>query len=365
MSDSSGARVLVVGAGIIGRSIAYYLCRAGAHPTLIEVSEGPSDSEASRASLGVLTHFSGGASTYALFIRDSHAAHEPLAGELADETGIDVGWRPLGGIDLVIDDEGEEQVESLWREGCARGVPLERLAAADVQKMEPSVSRVVRWGLFFPEDQRVAPLLLGKALLEGAVSRGAQVHYDERLLQIEERADGSLVAQTSRAKRSADFVVLATGAWTAHLAESLGATVPVRPVRGQHGCFAGPALRHVLRQGGHQLLSSARGTLVGATAEDVGFINETTAAAACALGAVHAQLLRGPCILHSQGAGLRAKPKAGRPMIGPLANHPRIFIATGHYKNGVLMGPLTGQIVARWMLTGDPGRDMQPFVPER
>ncbi len=363
MSKPSGAQVLVVGAGIIGRSIAYYLSRAGAHPTLIEASAGPS--EASRASLGVLTHFSGGASTYALFIRDSHAAHEPLAGELADETGIDVGWRPLGGIDLVIDDEDEERVEGLWNEGRARGVVLERLDADSVHKMEPVVSGAVRWGLLFPEDQRVAPMLLGQALLEGAVSRGAHVHYDERLLHIEACADGGIVAQTSRARRHADFVVLAAGAWTARLAESIGASVPVRPVRGQHGCFAGPALRHVLRQGGHQLLSGARGTLVGATAEEVGFVNETTQEAARALGSVHAQLLKGPSVLRSQGAGLRAKPKAGRPMIGPLSDHPRVFIATGHYKNGVLMGPLTGQVVTRWLLTGDPGRDMEPFVPER
>ena len=52
-------------------------------------------------------------------------------------------------------------------------------------------------------------------------------------------------------------------------------------------------------------------------------------------------------------------------MIGPLTEHPRVFIATGHYKNGVLMGPLTGQVIARWILEGQPGRDMQPFVPER
>ena len=92
----SGAQVLVVGAGIIGRSIAYYLSRSGASPTLIEADFGTSN--ASRASLGVLTHFSGGESTYALFYRDSHAQHRPLAAELYAETGIDVGWCAHGGI---------------------------------------------------------------------------------------------------------------------------------------------------------------------------------------------------------------------------------------------------------------------------
>ena len=89
----TGARVLVVGAGIVGRSIAYYLSRAGAQSFSLKPVMGISD--ASRASLGVLTHFSGGHSVYGLFIRDSHAAHRPLADELFNETGIDVGWRPL------------------------------------------------------------------------------------------------------------------------------------------------------------------------------------------------------------------------------------------------------------------------------
>ena len=111
MTPAIGARVLVVGAGIVGRSIAYYLSRAGARPLLIEAREGPSD--ASRASLGVLTHFSGGQSVYGLFIRDSHAVHGPLADELFEETGIDVGWRSLGGLDLVVDREDEALVEAM------------------------------------------------------------------------------------------------------------------------------------------------------------------------------------------------------------------------------------------------------------
>jgi len=139
----------------------------------------------------------------------------------------------------------------------------------------------------------------------------------------------------------------------------------VRPVRGEHGCFGGEGLRHVLRHSGHQIIPTARGTIVGATAEEVGFIVDTTEAGQCALCAVRARLLAVSGSLRSQRAGLRAKPKAGRPMIGPLNEHPRVFIATGHYKNGVLMGPLTGQVIACWVLEEQPGRDMQPFVPER
>jgi len=363
LTPAIGARVLVVGAGIVGRSIAYYLSRAGARPLLIEAREGPSD--ASRASLGVLTHFSGGQSVYGLFIRDSHAVHGPLADELFEETGIDVGWRSLGGLDLVVDREDEAFVEAQWDQGRVRGVPVERLSGADVRRIEPSLANEVRWGLYFPEDQRVSPMKLGQALLEGALAHGAQIEYGERLLCIAESGEGGVVVETSKGRRSADHVVLASGAWTAPLAASVDAQVPVRPVRGEHGCFGGAELRHVLRHGGHQIIPSARGTMVGATAEEAGFSTEITQAGQRALRAVQTRLLAAPGPLRSQWAGLRAKPKAGRPMIGPLNEHPRVFIATGHYKNGVLMGPLTGQVITRWILEGQPGRDMQPFVPER
>ena len=104
--------------------------------------------------------------------------------------------------------------------------------------------------------------------------------------------------------------------------------------------------------------------MVGATAEEVGFVPDTTQAGQRALCAVHGRLPR--CLdVRSQWAGLRAKQSRACPMIGPLNEHPRVFIATGHYKNGVLMGPLTGQVTARWILEGQPDRDMQPFVPER
>ena len=359
----SGAQVLVVGAGIVGRSIAYYLSRAGARPLVIDAGDGPS--AASRASLGVITHFSGGASTYALFIRDSHAAHRPLAAELCAETGIDVGWRPLGGIDLVITDEDEVEAEAIWSDQLQRGVKVERLSAEQVRRLEPNISTAVRWGLYYGEDERVAPVLLGDALLAAALARGAQMRYGERLEQIEKSCADSVEVQTSHGRRRADFLVLASGAWTASLVEQLGAKIVLRPVRGQHGRFSGTVPRHVLRHGGHMIIPEAGNILVGATTEEVGFANETTVEAAHYLSRVRARVLAGAAKLVGQGAGLRAKPRQGRPMIGPLVDHPRVFIATGHYKNGVLMGPLTGQIATRLMLEGNPARDMEPFFPER
>ncbi len=357
----SGARVLVVGAGIVGRSIAYFLRRSGALPTLIESATGPSD--ASRASLGVLTHFSGGESTLALFYRDSHALHRPLAEQLHEETGIDVGWRALGGLDLILDEADEERAESLFCVGREKGIAVERFDEAEVRACEENLAPAVRGGVFFPGDERVDPLPLGHALLEAAV--GAEVYYGERLLRIVDSGANGVEVLTSRQRRAADFLVLACGAWTAELVRDLGAVLTLRPVRGQHIRYDGVAMRHVLRHGGHLLVPGAQATFVGATVEDVGFAVETTAAAAQTLAEAYGQVLMGRGHVQAQCAGLRSKARNGRPIIGPLSEHPRVFVAAGHYKNGVLMGPLTGQILTDWMLAGDPGREMSPFVPER
>jgi glycine oxidase len=120
-----------------------------------------------------------------------------------------------------------------------------------------------------------------------------------------------------------------------------------------------------LRHGGYHLLPVEETVVVGATVEEVGFDLSTTAEAGERFSEVFAHALAFPCRPGEQRAGLRPKPKGGRPLIGPLQGWPQIFAATGHYKNGILMGPLTGQVVAEWMSTGKAPRDMSYFAPER
>jgi len=361
----SGARVLVVGAGIIGRSLAYYLSKAGANVVLIDAGGGISC--ASRASLGVLTHYSGGFSGYGLFIRDSLAMHESLSYELLDATGIDVGWSRLGGIDLAFDEGDERKIQSLYEEGCGYGIALERLDPEQIFKIDASVSRSVRSGLFFFDDQRVDPLKLGRALLKAAIEAGTVVHWGERLLEVEHCAFHDIAVKTSCARRRADILILASGAWTRGLADQLGASINVRPVGGQYACFSGVSPRLVLRHKGFQLIPDDIGVRVGATTEGVGFIPQSTCQGESSLASIYMRTLKSSSSGRSiaRGVGLRSKPKKGRPMIGPLREHKSVFVATGHYKNGVLMAPLTAKVISDWISFGDPRRDMGPFFPER
>ena len=355
----TGAHVLVVGAGIIGRSTAYFLARQGAQVTLLD--EGiAAGSPTSRASLGVLTHCNGGDNPYAQLFRDGHALHTRLARDLAEELGADVGWRPLGGIELFSD---ASELEAVWHFNRERGCRIERLDERALRRAEPALDSGCE-GLYFADDHRVDPLKLGAALWAAAARRGASASWGERVWRIAQQGEAVEVA-THRATHHADFAVLAAGAWTGGLAAQLGTCVALRPVRGQQARFAGAPLRHLVRMNGRHLIPDGRETIVGSTLEEVGFRLKTTRAAAAEFAAQVGSALGRGLPLTRQQAGLRPKPRGGRPLIGPLTSAPRVFVASGHYKNGVLLGPITGQIVARWIATGTPGRDMGRFAPER
>lgn len=355
----------------MGRSVAWHLCRLAFDVLLVDAR--PEPSATTRASLGVLTHYNGGDSPLSHLYRQAHQGYAALSQELAEQTGIDIGWRAPGGLDLILTDEDDAAAEEELRLNHARGCPVERLGADAVLALEPRVSPRVRGGLWFPGDHRVDPERLCAALRRGIAVQGGEVRFGEALLGLDPPPAGEVVARTTQRVQAFDFAVLAAGAWTAQLAETVGACVPVRPIRGQHLRFAGERVAHVVRHGGHHAVPAAGATLVGATVEEVGFDLAATPEAAQTLGEALRRMegrdegeATVPAPLPAeQRAGLRPKPKGGRPLIGPLGAWPRVFVATGHYKSGVLMGPVTGRIVAEWMAHGQPPRDMRYFAPER
>ena len=164
-----------------------------------------------------------------------------------------------------------------------------------------------------------------------------------------------------------DLVVLAAGSWSAQLGELAGVNPRVRPVRGQHCRFrGGEEVHHVLRYGGYCVVPSRDQIVAGGTLEDVGFATDTTPAAATEIIGFFRQILQLSPGVTDQRVGLRPKPRRGRPVIGPLVDGVEsIFVATGHYKSGILLGPITGQVVAEWLLTGVAPRQMGPFTVAR
>ena len=366
MSAGDRARVLVVGAGIVGRSVAYYLARSGV--SVVVADRDASPSATTRASLGVLTRPTGGQDPLSSFYRDSHSLHERLSEQLREETGRDAGWRPLGGLDLALDDGEAEGLRSLLDENRSRGVRAEWLDQRQLREAEPALSEAAAGGAFYPGDQRVDPPTLASVLQRAAEGRGARFTFGVAVAGMRPTPGGvecGLHEGAGSRRATFDAAVIAAGSWSGGFDGPAEGRLQVRPVRGQSCLFAGDPVHHVVRCSGGHVLPAPGGLLVGGTLEETGFDASTTPAARRELSALCGRILSRPPVLREHHAGLRPKPRQGRPLIGPVPGAEGLWAATGHYRNGVLMGPLTGRVLARWITTGDPGRDMSRFWVDR
>ena len=366
MSAGDRARVLVVGAGIVGRSVAYYLARAGVSVVVADRDRSPSAT--TRASLGVLSRPTGGDDPFSSFYRDSHTLHQGLSEQLREETGRDAGWRPLGGLDLAFGADEAEALRILVEESRSRGIRAEWLDQGQVREAEPALSESVSGGALYPEDHRVDPPTLASVLQQAAENRGAGFRFGVTVGALRPAAAGvecDLHDGDGSRRAAFDAAVVAAGSWSGGLGLPPPARLHVRPVRGQSCLFSGDAVRRVVRWSGTHVIPAPGGLLVGGTMEEVGFDTRTTPEAGRHLAARCERLLARTPVLRRQHAGLRPKPRQGRPIVGPLPGAESIWAATGHYRNGVLMGPLTGRVLARWITTGDPGREMSRFRVDR
>jgi glycine oxidase len=355
--------VLVIGGGVVGRSIGYHLARRGARVDVIDAGNGLS--ETSRASLGILTHPNGSDNPFAELYRDGHHGYAHLAEQIRLESGIDIGWRPVGGLDLNFSAADEEAAAEARTFNLSRDCHAEWLEAAQVRQLEPRVTERVRSGLFFRDDHRVDPEKLATGLTATMKLHGGRLFTGERLETVIRADDRGIEVQTSTQRRGADFLVLAAGCWTQGIGVGMQAAIAVRPVRGQHGrfdCSTPHDTAHILRYDGLQSVPGSGQMLVGATTDETGFDASTTTAARLHFEGYWKQVFTQSAQLLQQRAGLRPKPRGGRPMIGPLPGHSRVLVATGHYKNGILLGPISGQLIAEWIVDGRPSRTMERFA---
>ena len=359
---------IVVGGGIVGLSAAREL--AGHGRRVIVVERHRVGEEASAAAAGMLApqlHVEARTPLLDLSLR-ARDRHLVLADELLAETGISVELSALGALDVAFTEE-EERVLSArvsWQQG--EGLPVETLLDRDVRHVEPNVNPAVRAGAFFPGDRRVDNVRLVRALAASAVARGVILECGRPVtaLAVEDGriAGVRLGADTLRAP----VVLNAAGAWAGLLAGD-PAPPPVEPVRGQIAAFvvAPPLLRHVVWSPRGYLVPRADGRLLaGSTVERAGFDKSVTAGGLRAVLEIALEIA--PSLadvpIFDQWAGLRPGTPDENPILGPgaLAG---LFHAAGLYRNGILLGPLVGEAVARLAIGLPPGVDLSPFAASR
>ncbi|HYT27173.1 MAG TPA: glycine oxidase ThiO [Actinomycetota bacterium] len=364
--------MVVAGGGVIGLGIAWRAALAGLAVTVVDATPGGGASWAAAGMLAPVTEVHYGEEAL-LRLNLAAARRWPgFAGELEEASGRPVGYRPCGTLTVARDTDDLAAIDEVYRFQSGLGLEVERLRSRECRQVEPGLAPGVRGGVLAAGDHQVDNRALVGALLAAAGRAGVEL----RRARVEElRTGGDRVRGVTLAggdALDAGTVVLAAGCWSSSVRGVPPSVLPaVRPVKGQLLHLRGPADRplchHNVRGLDVYVVPREDGrVVVGATVEDQGFDTVVTA------GAVHG-LLRDafellPDVteleLTETVAGLRPGSPDNAPLLGS-SGLDGLVVATGHYRNGILLTPVTADAIAELLAGGPVPELIAPFSPRR
>jgi glycine oxidase len=363
--------VLVLGGGVIGCSVAYHLAKAGVEVQVVD--QGQIGAQASSAAAGLLAPllpFSSSPEFVDLLLA-SFALFPALVPELEATSGTCIHFERTGALRTANNARGISRLERHLDSWRSWGFQPTLLTGDGARTIEPALSPSVCGAVLAPEESQLKAPALVNAYALAAANTGAALREHTEVVSLHhrgERVTGVLTAQGETL--SCNRLIVATGAWSALGGTWLGIEVPVRPLRGQILLLRQPPtpIRHIIFGEGIYLAPKAGDTvLVGATKDDVGFDTRTTPEGMAWLREAAQRLvpaLQG-CELVAAWAGLRPKTPDGQPILGQAPNWGNVTIATGHNAFGMTLSAITGQLMARLVMTADISDLLRPFSPLR
>jgi glycine oxidase len=366
--------VLIVGAGVIGLSLAHDLAGHGARVRVLD--RGSPGQEASWAGAGILPPAGKpGGHPYEQLASLSETLHPQWAEQLREETGIDTGFRRTGGLYVARTTDAAAALRQAVRDWRKREVSVADVSPADLPGIEPALA-----------DPRLAPAVVAacllpgeaqlrnprhvKALLAACLKRGVRIVPGESVDDFEivnQRVRGARAA--TQTYRAASYCVCG-GAWTRALLGRLGLRAAVRPIRGQIALLATttPSVRHIVNEGPRYLVPRPDGrVLVGSTEEDVGFEKRNTSEGVEGLLRFARSLapVLADATLERCWSGLRPGTADGLPYMGLLPGLDNAFVAAGHFRGGLTLSPGTAVVMSRVIRGEAPLIDLTPFRVDR
>lgn len=355
--------VVVVGAGAIGTACAWRCAQRGLSVALVDPDPSRGAWHTAAGMLAPITELHYTESALLRLNLDSMSRFPAFTAELEDQTGLPTGYRETGTVEVAWDGADLRALRDLHEFGTSLGLSSQLLTGREVRALEPALAAGLPGGLLAEFDHQVDPRLLHVAQLRAALDLGVSLHASTA------RLDGRTVVLDDATRLDADTVVLAAGAWSGQLSEAA-----VRPVKGQTLRLrlpGAPRLSRVVR-------ATVKGTpvyvvpradgrlVVGASSEEAGFDTSPRA------GAVY-ELLRdaqsvvpelGEAVLEEVCTGLRPGSADNAPLIGRSAVD-GVLYATGHYRNGILLSPVTADAIAALAADGVELDVVAPFRPSR
>jgi len=361
--------VIVVGAGVIGCSVALRLAARGRRVLVLDA--GIPGRRATAAAAGVLAANAEASpdDPSTLLAARSLELHAQQAEELRSATGIDVGFRRSGIFELVFDEAQDAVAAARMEWLLARGARVERLDAAAREIYEPSITGDVLATYFHPADAQIEPRPLVAALSQAAVGAGAEIRAGAPVRRVLSEKDRVTGVEVDGERLEAPAIVVCAGAWSSRID---GAGLPVRAVEAVRGQMIELELRPPPVRA---IVTSVRGTLVprpdgrilcGSTIERVGDDDSPTVEGMLQILEAARDMV--PDItratLRDSWAGLRPGTPDERPILG-RGHVEGLWFATGHYRSGILLAPVTAEIINH-LVHGEPtDLDLAPFAPDR
>jgi glycine oxidase len=368
------ADAVIVGGGVVGLAIARALARRGSAGHVVLIERGQLGAEASHAAGGMLAAQAecDRADAFLELARASRDLYPGLAAALLEETGINIELERTGTLYLAFTEEDESETSHRYRWQSGAGLGVERLTGDEARQLEPCVSPRASSALRFPLDWQVENRRLVAALATAAENSGAHLLTGTNVESLLIERGRMIGVETSKGRIHAPVVVVASGAWASSLmtADAGEPGIRIEPVRGQMLCFdARPTIaRHVIYSPRGYLVPRLDGRLLaGSTTERAGFDKQVTATGAHTIltHALEISPALGKLPLADAWSGLRPRAVDDLPVLG-ASNHTRgLFYAVGHYRNGILLAPITGELIAEEITSGIASPLMKPFTPER
>ena len=346
--------VIVIGAGIIGCSVARELSRHRLRVLLLDRQE--PGKEASWAAAGMLTPAAESAESLPLvpFAKASLALYDAFIAEIEQSTGRKTGYRRGGALEVFFGEGADERLAHWLASVCPTGFEPQRLSAADLRQMESALAPDAAAGALLADEGSVDNRLLSAAVAEAARREGVELRTGVEVTRILSAAGRVAGVETRQERLSARHIVLAAGSFTAQI-EGAARYAPTIPARGQMAALrpGSMPLGRVVRGPSYLVPREDGRLLIGATVERTGFEKAVTPAGIGRLltDAVRMVPVLADAPIVETWSGFRPDTPDHLPVLGPT-DVEGLWFATGHFRNGILLAPATARALAEWITEG-------------
>jgi len=360
--------VVIAGGGVIGGSIALELAEGGMKVGLYDARE--PGREASWASAGMISPApeSPAMIPYMPISLGSVALYPEFIRRVEEVTGKNVGYRKSGALDAILAGNVQEELSTIIALQHGVGLRAEALSAEQARELEPALTEEIEAAIFRPDEASLDNRVFTDAVLEAARIKGARIFAGNGAAAVwreGERAKGLILEQ---GRVEAKWTIIAAGCFSARI-EGAAPYAPVFPAKGQMVALRceSVSLRHVLWVDHTYLVPRSDGRIIaGSTIERTGFDHDVTAGGIQKI--LGGALLLVPALekarIEETWAGLRPDSPDHLPIIGPT-DIDGLLVATGHFRSGILLAPITARLIGEWVMKQRVSLDWERFSPMR